>query len=90
MNVKEVAVTNAANLAFFMVNFSASLLKRFQRLNPEFSLLDLKAHYRGCRYVAETLKFLPQKPEPILLADIFEQIARLGMIHPVCDPVPTS
>jgi len=90
MNVKEVAVTNAANLAFFMVNFSASLLKRFQRLNPEFSLLDLKAHYRGCRYVAETLKFLPQKPEPILLADIFEQIARLGMIHPAFDPAPTS
>jgi len=90
MNVKEVAVTNAANLAFFMVNFSASLLKRFQRLNPEFSVLDLKAHYRGCRYVAETLKLLPQKPESILLTDIFAQIARLGMIHPVCDPVPTS
>jgi putative transposase len=90
MNVKEVAVTNAANLAFFMVNFSASLLRRFQRLNPEFSVLDLKAHYRGCRYVAETLKLLPQKPESILLTDIFAQIARLGMIHPACDPVPTS
>jgi putative transposase len=90
MNVKEVAVTNAANLAFFMVNFSTSLLQRFQGLNPEFSLLDLKAHYRGRRYVIETLKLLPQKPEPIILTDIFEQIARLGMIHPACQPAPTS
>jgi len=90
MNVKAIAVTNAANLAFFMVNFSTSLLARFQGLNPEFSILDLKAQYRGRRYVTETLKLLPQKPEPILLTDIFEQIARLGMIHPTCQPVPTS
>jgi putative transposase len=90
MNVKQLAVTNAANLSFFMVNFSASLLQRFQRLNPEGTLLDLKAHYRGCRYVTETLKCLPQKPEPILLANIFKHIARLGMIHPACQPAPTS
>lgn len=90
MNVKAVAVTNAAHLAFFMVNFSTSLLKRFQGLNPAFSILDLKSHYRGRRYVTETLKYLPQKPEPILLTDLFEQIARLGMIHPACQPAPTS
>jgi putative transposase len=46
MNVKAVAVTNAANLAFFMVNFSTSLLTCFQRLTPAFSILDLKAHYQ--------------------------------------------
>lgn len=90
MNVTEVAVTNAAHLAFFMVNFSTSLLQRFQALNPAFSILDLKAQYRGHRYVTETLKLLPQKPEPILVADIFEQIARLGMIHPPDQPAPTS
>jgi putative transposase len=90
MNVTEVAVTNAAHLPFFMVNFSACLLRPFQDLNPAFSLLDLKAHYRGCRYVAETLKCLPQKPEPILLTEIFKQIARLGMIHPTRQPAPTS
>jgi len=90
MNVKETAVTNAANLSFFLVNFSAILLRRFQKTNPEFSLLDLKSHYRGCRYVAETIKLLPQKPDGILLTDIFEQIARLGMIHPAFDPSPTS
>lgn len=90
MNVKEVAVTNAANLAFFMVNFSSILLRRFRENNPEFSILDLKSHYRGCRYVSETIKLLPQKPDGILLAKIFEQIARLGMVHPFLEPVSTS
>ncbi len=90
MNVKEVAVTNAAHLSFFMVNFSAILLKRFQALNPNFSVLDLKSHFRGCRYVSETINLLPQKPDPISLADVFEQIVRLGMIHPVFKPSPTS
>jgi len=90
MNVKETAVTNAANLSFFMVNFSSLLLRRFREHNPEFSILDLKSHYRGCRYVSETIKMLPQKPDGILLAEIFEQIARLGMVHPAFEPVPTS
>ena len=90
MTVKEVAVTHAANLSFFMVNFSSILLQRFRENNPEFSILDLKSHYRGCRYVSETIKLLPQKPEGILLAEIFEQIARLGMVHPVFEPASTS
>jgi len=90
MNVKQAAVTNAANLSFFMVNFSSVLVRRYQKGNPEFSVLDLKAHYRGCRYVSETIKLLPQKPDGILLAEIFDQIARLGMVHPVFEPVSTS
>ena len=90
MNVKEVAVTNAAHLSFFMVNFSTILLNRFREHNPEFSILDLKSHYRGCRYVSETIKLLPQKPEGILLAKIFEQIARLGMVHPLFQPLSTA
>jgi putative transposase len=90
MNVRKVAVTNAANLSFFMVNFSTLLLRRFRKTNPDFSLLDLKSHYRGCRYVSETIKLLPQKPDGILLAEIFEQIARLGMVHPVLEPVSTA
>ena len=90
MNIKKEAVTNAANLSFFMVNFSSVLLQRYRENNPEFSVLDLKSHYRGCRYAAETIKLLPQKPDGILLAEIFEQIARLGMVHPVFEPVPTG
>jgi len=90
MNVKQTAVTNAAHLSFFMVNFSSILLRRFREHNPEFSILDLKSHYRGCRYVSETIKLLPQKPDGILLAEIFEQIARLGMVHPAFEPVSTA
>jgi len=89
MNVKEQAVTNAANLSFFMVNFSSVLLRRYREHIPDFSVLDLKSHYRGCRYASETIKLLPQKPDGILLAEIFEQIARLGMVHPLFEPVST-
>ena len=90
MNIREEAVTNAANLSFFMVNFSSVLLRHYRENNPQFSVLDLKSHYRGCRYASETIKLLPQKPDGILLAEIFEQIARLGMIHPAFQPVSTS
>ena len=90
MNVKQQAVTNAANLSFFMVNFSSVLLRRYRENHPEFSVLDLKSHYRGCRYASETIKSLPQKPEGILLAEIFEHIVRLGTIHPAFQPVSTA
>jgi len=56
-------------------------LRRFLQTNPDFSILDLKAHFQGYRYAVETIKMLPEKPDAILLADIFQQIARLGMIH---------
>ncbi len=85
MNVSETAVTNAANLAFFMVNLSAALLQPFRLQNPDYSILDLKAHYRGHRYVCETIKMLAEKPDAILLDAIFQRIARLGAIHPVVD-----
>jgi putative transposase len=86
MNVKETAVTNAANLSFFMVNFCKALLQPIRQDQPDYSILDLKAHYRGYRYAIETIKMLPQKPDAILLADIFLQIAQLGAIHPVFQP----
>jgi putative transposase len=90
MNIKKEAVTNAANLSFFMVNFSSVLLRQYRKNNPEFSVLDLKSHYRGYRYVAETIKLLPEKPEGILLSEVFQQIARLGMVHPTFEPVFTA
>jgi len=86
MNVKETAVTNAANLSLFMTNFSYALLQPYRQQNPDYSILDLKSHYRGCRYANEVLKKLPEKPDAILLADIFLQIARLGAIHPALEP----
>ncbi len=86
MNLSETSVTNAANLAFFMVNFSYSLLQPFRQQNPDYSILDLKSGYRGYRYASETIKMLPEKPDPILLAAIFQQIAQLGAIHPALQP----
>jgi hypothetical protein len=90
MNVKETAVTNAANLSLFMVNFSTALAEPFRQQDPDFSMLDLKSHYRGYRYATETIKMLPEKPDRILLAEIFQQIARLGAIHPVLQPVSSQ
>lgn len=81
MNVEQTPVTNAANLAFFMVSVSHLLLRSFRQTQPAFGVLDLKAHFRGYKYVAETLKLLPEKPEPILMTRIFDRISRLGSIH---------
>ncbi|MGH2592360.1 MAG: IS4 family transposase, partial [Anaerolineae bacterium] len=81
MNVTPTAVTNAANLSLFMVNRSDCLVRDFRRSDPDFSLLDLKASCRGHKYVEETIQLLPQKPEPILLAQIFDTVAALGRIH---------
>jgi putative transposase len=86
MNIKKMAVTNAANLSLFMVNFSYALLQPFRKHNPDYSILDLKSQYRGYRYASETIKMLPQKPDAILMSDIFLQIARLGAIHTLLQP----
>ena len=86
MNVKETAVTNAANLSLFMVNVAHLLLRDFRAQNSNVNVLDLKAHFRGHKYVTETLKWLPQKPEPILMARIINKVSRLGRIH---NPLPS-
>lgn len=80
MNVKEVPVTNAANLAFFMVNVSQALIQNLQK-DDEFSIQDLKAYFRGSKYVNETLKLLPQKPDQILIQQIFTRITKIGSIN---------
>lgn len=81
MNVQPTPVTNAANLAFFMVNVAHLLLRSFRQTQPALGILDLKAHFRGYKYVSETLKLLPQKPEPILMTRILDRMSRLGSIH---------
>jgi hypothetical protein len=40
-----------------MVNFSYALLQPFRQQNPEYSILDLKSHYRGYRYASETMNY---------------------------------
>ena len=88
MNIQPTAVTNAANLALFMVNLSYRSLQDLRQTQPQCSVLDLKAHCRGMKYVEETLKMLPEKPEPIIVARILTKIANLGRIHaPPRDPI---
>lgn len=74
MNVNPIPLYNGANLAMFMVNLSQSLIRHFRPACPTFSVNDLKAHFRGRKYVIETLKLLPQKPEPISFDHLFAQV----------------
>ena len=81
MNVNQTPIYNAANLAMFMVNVSQLLIRQFKPTYPTFSVNDLKAHFRGRKYVTETLKLLPQPPEPIFIDQIFARISQIGSIN---------
>jgi putative transposase len=83
MNVTKTAVSNAANLALFMVTVSHCLLCELRQSDPASGILDLKAQCRGYTYVTETIKMLPEKPAPALLTQIFTKVACLGRIHVV-------
>lgn len=82
MNVSATGVTNAANLAMLMVNLVAVLRRDARRGELQWSVLDLKAYYRGYTYVRETLKLLPDPPDEQIMAQMFRQAASLGRIHP--------
>jgi len=81
MHVTPTGVTNAANLSLFMVNVAYRLRADVHPHEPDYSVLDLKADCRGYKYVEETIKRLPERPEPLLLAEILNQVAGLGRIH---------
>jgi putative transposase len=65
----------------FMVNVAARLQADARPRDPDYSILDLKADCRGYKYVEETIKMLPEKPEPVLLGQILHKVACLGRIH---------
>ena len=90
MNVNKTPVNNAANLSMFMVNVSAKLLAPLRLEHSEASVLDLKAHYRGLKYLRETLKILPQKPDPIVIDEIAERLGSIGAIHHTSFQLNTS
>ena len=90
MNVTQTAVTNAANLSLFMVDVAQVLKCEYRQEDPNFSILDLKAYYRGYRYMTETIQMLPQKPDGYLVAQLFHRVAALGRIHPAKMPVPSG
>ena len=82
MNIKQTPITNAVGLAFFMVNLSQLLVTRFRKTRSQFSILDLKAHFRARRFALEALKLLPDFPDPILFQQILDSMPALGSIHP--------
>ena len=88
MSTNPTRVTNAANLSLFLVNLVERLLYDLRQLQPQMSVLDLKAYCRGTKYVEETIKLLPEKPEPGLLEQIVTRVGGIGRIHaPPTDPV---
>lgn len=82
MNVSQQAVTNAANLAFLMVNLSAALLPSYRQHQPDFSVLDLKTHFRARRYLTETIKSLPDPPDADFISRLWQRLSALGSIRP--------
>lgn len=81
MSIKPTPVYNSANLAMFMVTLSQVLMRPLREDCPEFSVNDLKALFRGRKYALETIKCLPEMPEPIIIGQIMSQVARLGRIN---------
>jgi len=81
MNITPTGITNAAHLSLFMVHVAYRLCTEVRQRAPDSSVLDVKADCRGSKYVEETIKMLPEKPEPILFAKILNQVAGLGRIH---------
>ena len=48
-----------------MVNVASHLQADVRQHDPDSRILDLKAACRGSTYVEETIKMLPEKPEPV-------------------------
>jgi DDE family transposase len=89
MSTDPTGVTNAANLSLFMVNLVERVLREMRECQPELSVLDLKTHYRGTKYVEATIKLLPETPEPIVLEHIVTKVVGIGRIHALpAIPVP--
>ena len=81
MSIKPTPVYNSANLSMFMVTLSQVLMRPLREGCSGFSVNDLKALFRGRKYVLETIKCLPQMPEPIIIDQIIFQVAQLGRVN---------
>jgi len=86
MSVNEKPVYNSANLALFMVNISHALIRPIRAQWPAFSVNDLKAWFRGRKYVVETLKLLPEMPDSLFIDQVVSQMAELGRVNHAVNP----
>lgn len=87
MNVNAQPVYNGANLAMFMGNVAHALMRPMRAQWPAFSVNDLKAWFRGQKYVVETLKLLPEPPDPIFIDQVVSKMAALGRVNHAVNPV---
>lgn len=90
MNINPLPVHNAVGLAFFMVNFSTSVVQYFRCSIEHFGLLDLKAHFRAKRFAAEILNLMPDSADKVLLRQILHDVPDLGAIHTTRHSSPAS
>jgi putative transposase len=81
MTANQTPVDTSATRAMFMVNLSHALIRPIRTQWPECSGHDLKAWCRGRKEVVETLKWLPEMPEPIFIAQAIAQVAALGRVN---------
>jgi putative transposase len=81
MNVNARPVYNGAHLAMCMVNVSHALMRPMRAQWSAFSVNDLKAWFRGQKYVVETLKLLPEPPDPIFIDQVVSKMAELGRVN---------
>jgi hypothetical protein len=81
MNVNARPVYNGANLAMFMVKVSHAWIRPMRAQWSAFSVHDLKAWFRGQKYVVETLKLLPELPDSIFIDHVVSKMAALGRVN---------
>jgi putative transposase len=86
MSVNARPVYKSANLAMFMVNVSQALMRPMRAQWPACSVNDLKAWFRGRKYVVETLQLLPAMPDAICIDQVVAQMAALGRINHAVNP----
>lgn len=82
-NIKQRQVKNAVGLAFFMDNISMVLIEQAkEKWKEEFvSIQDLKAYFRGEKYLNFILNTLEIDQKEILNQDHVQQILKIGAIN---------
>ena len=82
-NIKPEGVKNAVGLSFFMTNLSKVLVEQYQQLTGEqdLSIQDLKAYFRGIKYVEEVIKNFQNGEEIIFKDEDYLEIAKVGAIN---------
>lgn len=79
MNVKQVGVENASNLAMFMVNVSRFIVSQFSEYAQ--SISDLKIRAQAVFYVEELIKMIPEIQREYNFPELKRAMADIGCIH---------